>query len=241
MPPFDLIGFDGDDTLWHNERVYRTARERFRELLARSGVERTDEEVEELVDQTELRNLRFYGYGVSSFALSLIESSIELTAARIPAGDILELLQLSKQMITATVDLFDGAEEALAGLAEAYPLMLITKGDLLHQRAKANRSGLVRYFRHIEVVSHKDEETYAAILSRHSVEPSRFLMVGNSVRSDVAPVVQVGGWAVHIPAALTWSHEEAELPQVGRDRCFALDHLRQLPALVDELGRNRRS
>jgi len=235
MPSFDLIGFDGDDTLWHNEREYRMARDRFRDLLARSGVQSTEEEIDERVNQTELRNLRYYGYGVSSFVLSLIESSIELTEGRIPAADILEMLHLSKQMITSTVELFEGAEEVLARLGATYPLMLITKGDLLHQRSKVDQSGLGRYFRHIEVVSHKTEDTYTSILSRHAIEPSRFLMVGNSVRSDVAPVVQAGGWAVHIPAELGWSHEDGDLPEAGRDRCFTLDELRQLPALVEGL------
>lgn len=235
MPSFDLIGFDGDDTLWHNEREYRMARDRFRDLLARSGVQSTEEEIDERVNQTELRNLRYYGYGVSSFVLSLIESSIELTEGRIPAADILEMLHLSKQMITSTVELFEGAEEVLARLGATYPLMLITKGDLLHQRSKVDQSGLGRYFRHIEVVSHKTEDTYTSILSRHAIEPSRFLMVGNSVRSDVAPVLQAGGWAVHIPAELGWSHEDGDLPEAGRNRCFTLDELRGLPALVEGL------
>ena len=241
MPSFDVIAFDGDDTLWHNEREYRMARDRFRDLLARSGVRATEEEIDERVNQTELRNLRYYGYGVSSFVLSLIESSIELTAGRIAADDILEMLRLSKQMITCTVELFDGAEEALARLAATHPLMLITKGDLLHQRSKVDQSGLGGYFRHIEVVSHKTEDTYASILSRNAIEPSHFLMVGNSVRSDIAPVVQIGGWAVHIPAELGWSHEDGDLPDAGGDRCFTLERLRQLPDLVDDLGRRTRS
>jgi len=237
MPPFDLIAFDGDDTLWHNEREYRTARERFRSLLDRTGVQHSEEEIDERVNATEVRNLPFYGYGVSSFALSLIESAIELTSGRIPADDIREVLHLAKQMITAGIEVFDGAEEALARLSAAYPLMLITKGDLLHQRAKVDRSGLGRYFRHIEVVSHKDEATYTGILSRHAVEPSRFLMIGNSVRSDVVPVVQVGGWAVHVPAELTWAHEDGDLPEAGRDRCLVVEHIRELPALVERLGK----
>jgi putative hydrolase of the HAD superfamily len=234
---FDLIGFDGDDTLWHNERIYRMGRERFRDLLARAGVQDPDEEIEERVNQTELRNLNYYGYGVSSFVLSLIEVSIELTGGRISGSDIRELLQLSKEMLTAKVDLFDGAREAVAQLAAAYPLMLITKGDLLHQRAKADESGLRSYFRYVEVVSSKTEETYATILSRHAINPSRFLMVGNSLRSDVLPVLQIGGWAVHIPAKLSWAHEDADLPVAARDRCFELENLGQLPGLLDGLSK----
>jgi len=236
---FDLIAFDGDDTLWHNERVYRMGRERFREVLARVGVRRSKEDVERLVSQTELWNLKYYGYGVTSFVLSLIEASIELTDGRVSGTDILEFLQLSKEMLTAKVELFDGAAEAVATLAVAYPLMLITKGDLLHQRAKAEESGLGRYFHVIEVVSNKSRDTYTSILARCGVHPSRFLMVGNSLRSDVLPVLEIGGWAVHVPATLSWAHEDGDLPDTATTRYFELDSLRPLPALIDGLSTDR--
>ena len=234
---FDLIGIDGDDTLWHNERVYRMGRDRFRDVLARAGVRTPDEQVEERVNHIEVRNLTYYGYGVTSFILSLIEASIELTHGRIRGSDIQELLRLSREMLTAKVELFEGAAEALADLAAAYPLMLITKGDLQHQRAKADQSGLADRFRFVEVVSHKTDETYASILARHGVSPSRFLMVGNSLRSDILPVLQIGGWAVHIPARLGWAYEDGERPGPATERFFALDQLRDLPALVARLNR----
>jgi putative hydrolase of the HAD superfamily len=238
--PFDLIGFDADDTLWHNERLYHMARARFRAILASAGADLQDEEMDDRVNETELRNLDYYGYGVSSFVLSLIETAIELTGGRISGAEVREMLQLSKEMLIADVELFDHARETVAALGATYPLMLITKGDLLHQRAKVERSGLGNYFRFVEIVSHKTEDVYAAILARHGVAPSRFLMVGNSVRSDVLPVLRIGGWAIHVPAALSWSHEHAEVPEAVSDRCFVLDHLGQLPAFIAEVAHGSR-
>jgi len=208
----DLIAFDGDDTLWHNERSYREGRERFRRLLARAGVTLSPEEVERRVNLTEMANLPYYGYGVSSFVLSLAETAIEMTDGRIAGGDLRDLIDLAKQMLTEEVELFPGAQETLTTLAASLPLMLITKGDLLHQRSKLERSGLLGCFRYVEVVSHKTADVYAAILSRHGIAPERFVMVGNSLRSDILPVVEAGGWAVHIPAAVSWSHEDADAP-----------------------------
>jgi putative hydrolase of the HAD superfamily len=143
---FDLIAFDGDDTFWHNERGYRDGRERFRRLLATSGVNLTPEEVEARVNRTELANLDYYGYGVSSFVLSLIETAIELTGGRVAGSDLRGLIELAKQMLTEEIELFASARDAVSALAGAYPLMLITKGDLLHQRSKLERSGLQTSF-----------------------------------------------------------------------------------------------
>jgi putative hydrolase of the HAD superfamily len=234
---FDVIGFDGDDTLWHNERLYRMGRDRFREVLVRAGVQGPDEEIEERINGIEIRNLKYYGYGVTSFVLSLIEASIELTDGRITGTDVQELLRLSREMLTAEVELFDDAVEAVAALAATHPLMLITKGDLLHQRAKVDQSGLADRFRFIEVVSDKTAETYTSILAKHGVEPSRFLMVGNSLRSDILPVLEIGGWAVHIPARLGWAYEDGEPPYGAAERFFTLERLRDLPALVVSLRR----
>jgi len=229
----DIIAFDGDDTLWHNERLYTMARERFRRILAKYGIH---ESIEERVNRVELQNLSYYGYGVMSFVLSLIQASIQLTEGRIVANDIRDLLDLSKEMLDAPVDLFDGAEETVTRLSSLCPLMLITKGDLLHQKAKLQRSGLSGNFRYVEVVSDKSQETYASILTRLNLHPSRFLMVGNSTRSDILPVLQLGGWAVHIPAELTWAHEKVDVPGTLNGKYFKLDHLRQLPEFVDRLG-----
>jgi putative hydrolase of the HAD superfamily len=238
---FDLIAFDGDDTLWHNERSYRQGRDRFRRLLSACGVVLGEEEIEACVNRTELGNIDYYGYGVSSFVLSLIETAIDLTDGRVSGRDLLELIELAKQMLTEEVEVFESAREVVTTLAASYPLMLVTKGDLLHQTSKFNRSGLREHFRFVEVVSHKTATEYAAILSRRGVDPSRFLMVGNSLRSDVLPVIEAGGWAVHVPAALSWSHEHAAAPERGHDRYFELATLADLAPLIESIEHSRPS
>jgi putative hydrolase of the HAD superfamily len=229
---FDLIGIDGDDTLWHNERDYVEARERFAQVIARSGAVVEQEDLTEEVNRTELQNIQYYGYGVSSFVLSLIETAVRLTDGRIAGRDIAELLAVAKSMLTSDVELFEGAREALEALSADYPLALITKGDLLHQRSKLERSGLGPHFRHVEVVSHKTPDVYRAILERYGVEPARFLMVGNSPRSDILPVLALGGLAVYVPAPLSWSHEHGEVPSGVGSNCTVLKSLLQLPATV---------
>ncbi len=232
----DLIGLDADDTLWHNERLYRMGRERFRDVLARAGVSARNGEIDALADQTEQRNITYYGYGVTSFVLSLIEAAVELSGGRIGGAAIGELLELAKQMLTAEVELFDGAREAVSRLAASFPLMVITKGDLLHQRAKIEQSGLGGYFRFIEVVSHKSRDTYLSILERHAVAPARFLMVGNSLRSDVLPVLEIGGQAVYVPATLSWAYEDSERPDAATGRYHEIASLHELPSLVDRIA-----
>jgi putative hydrolase of the HAD superfamily len=233
----DLIAFDGDDTLWHNERSYRDGRERFRRLLADAGVVLGVDEIEARVNQTELANLEYYGYGVSSFVLSLIETAIDLTDGRITGDDLRGMIELARHMLTEEVELFPRVREVLMALASSYPLMLVTKGDLLHQTSKLERSGLRDCFRFVEVVSHKTSDVYAAILSRHAVDPNRFLMVGNSLRSDVLPVVEAGAWAVHIPAALSWAHEHADVPPHAHGRYFEVTTLDGLPDVIEALAR----
>jgi len=231
---FDLIAFDADDTLWRSEDLYVAAQGRLSELLSRYAEPAA---VQAVLDETEMRNLAVYGYGLKSFGLSLIEAAIELSQGRIAAGEIQTLIEIVKQALTADVQVLDGAEQTLAELGRSYPLMLITKGDSFHQEAKLAHSGLRGFFRHVEIVADKTAEVYAAILSRHGVSPSRFIMVGNSLRSDVIPVVELGGWAVHIPYALLWSHEHAEVPPDLPERWFELDHLADLPALLARLHR----
>ena len=233
----DLIAFDGDDTLWHNERSYREGRARFRRLLADAGVVLSAEDLEACVNRTELANLEYYGYGVSSFALSLIETAIDLTDGRIAGAQLRGLTDLAKHMLSEDVELFPAAREILTTLAPVFPLMLITKGDLLHQTSKLERSGLRDRFRFVEVVSHKTPDVYAAILSRHGVAPDRFLMIGNSLRSDVLPVVDAGGWAVHIPAALSWSHEHADVPLSAKGRYFEVPGLERVPDVVERIAK----
>ena len=229
---FDLIAFDGDDTLWHNERSYRDGRERFRRLLAEAGVHLGSEEIEAKVNETEHANIKYFGYGVSSFTLSLMETAIELTEGRMSSIALRELIALAKEMMSERVDVFPGVAETLAALSATRPLMLITKGDLLHQTSKLERSGLQPYLQHVEVVSDKTPAVYRRILDRYGVEPSRFLMIGNSLRSDVLPVIDIGGWAVHVPAELNWAHEHAEPGAHHQDRLIEVQALGEIQAVV---------
>lgn len=228
----DLIAFDADDTLWHNENLYAQGVERFNRLLSKYPVKGP---VHARQQEIEIQNLRYFGYGVAGFVFSLIEAAIELTEGKIQAADIQDLIQLSKEMFSAEVELFDHAEPVLAALSQTYPLILITKGDLRHQQDKVARSGLQQYFRRIEVVSDKTPEIYSAIIDSYQVPPSRFMMVGDSLRSDIDPVLALGGWAVHIPNHTAWAHEHATIQKDNTPRLFELEHLGQLPDLLRQI------
>ena len=233
MTTFDVIAFDADDTLWHSESLYAAAQEEYRRLLAPYAEAGT---IDRVLHQTEMRNLSIYGYGIKGFALSMIEASLELSQHQISGGEIQRVLDLAKQMLSTDVELLEGVAEVVAQLAQTYPLMLITKGDLVHQEAKIEQSGLKPYFRSIEIVTDKTPQSYAALLLRHHVEPSRFLMIGNSLRSDVLPVLAIGGQAVHVPYAITWAHEHVDVPADQQGRYYELEHIGLLPALVDQLN-----
>jgi putative hydrolase of the HAD superfamily len=230
---FDLIAFDADDTLWHNEYLYLLGRERLGLILKSYGL---DGVTQDQVDAIEIANLQHYGYGIMSFTLSLIETAVQLTAGQITGRDVQALLEVGKEMFGAEVELFEGAEAVLEQLSGVYPLLLITKGELHHQRAKLARSGLGRYFRHIEVTPDKNEQIYAEILRRYNVDPRRFLMVGNSLRSDILPVLELGGWAVYMPNELTWSHEHAEAPPEMPARFRQVEHLWQVAKVIEDFG-----
>jgi len=235
---FDVIAFDADDTLWHTESQYAAAQEALKRLLADYA---GPEQIERTLLDVEIRNLQYYGYGIKGFALSLIEAALDIGEDHIRGPDIRRLIDLAKEMLTAEVQLFEHAEEVVSRLAAAYPLMLVTKGDLLDQELKIDRSGLKPYFRHVEIVSDKTPEIYAALLAKHHIDPARFLMIGNSLRSDVLPVVALGGWAVHIPYHITWAHEHVSPPAGDRDHYYELEHLGLLPALIERLSREEKS
>lgn len=225
--PFDVIAFDADDTLWHSEALYRGVEAKFRRVMALYGVA----DVDQTMHAIEIANLRFYGYGIKGFIMSLIESGVILTGGRLSGADTGRMLDWAKEMQQAPIDLFAHAPQVVAALASSHPLMLVTKGDLLDQDAKLERSGLRPYFRYVEIVSEKTEAVYRHILRRRRVKPPRFLMVGNSLKSDILPVLALGGRAVHIPAHLLWEHETAAPPP---DDCpyVEIEHLGLLPALV---------
>jgi putative hydrolase of the HAD superfamily len=230
---FDLIAFDADDTLWHNESLYRQGRELFRKMMAKYPLAG---DIDELIHEIEINNLEYFGYGVVSFVLSLIESAIDLTNGQVSNADIQDLINFSRDMISAEVKLFDHARETVEKLSVDFPLMLITKGDLLHQQIKVEKSGMGDYFDYIEIVSDKKVSTYAAILQRYDISPSRFLMVGNSLRSDILPVIELGGWVVYVPNELTWMHENVDLPDVDYQRYYEVEHLGNIPSLLASLN-----
>jgi putative hydrolase of the HAD superfamily len=233
----DIIAFDADDTLWHSERLYAEIQAKFGQLLAPYN---QAEEIAAVLHATEMRNLPCFGYGIKSFTLSMVEAAIELSAGRISAGELGEVLDLGKRMLAAPVELLEHAETTVARLAQAHTLMLITKGDLLDQESKIARSGLARYFKYIEVVTDKTIAGYEAILSKYQVPAARFLMVGNSLRSDILPVVALGGAAVYIPYHITWAHEVVSPSSTEQGRYFELEHLGLLPAWVEQWVARRR-
>lgn len=233
---FDLIAFDADDTLWHSEDLYANAQDRFAELLSPYADRETSLAT---LHSTEIDNLLPYGYGVKAFVLSMIEAAIELSSSEICSTEVSALIGLGKEMLAAEVRVLEHAEDTLATLADKHPLMVITKGDLSHQAAKLSDSGLAQYFKYVEIVADKNADVYATILNRQGIAPSRFLMVGNSLRSDIVPVLELGGWGIYVPYSITWAHEHAELPDALRHRCLQIPHLGELKSAVAELERRQ--
>jgi len=201
-----LVGFDGDDTLWKSEDFYRTAEENYLQLLSRY-VDIHDTQTARHLLEVQQRNLAVFGYGVKGMTLSMIEAAIEITAKRITATDIQVILDIGHDTLRHPVDLIDGVRESVARIAQDYPVVLITKGDLFHQEAKIKVAQLHDLFPRIEIVSEKDPETYARVLAEFDLPMDQFVMVGNSLRSDIEPVVTLGGWGIHTPYAVTWAHE----------------------------------
>ena len=228
-----IIGFDADDTLWHNESIFEKTHERYRALLAQYHDAAT---VDRTLFATEMRNLELYGYGVKGFTLSAIETAIQLTAGKIGADEIQQLIALGRDMLAHPVELLEGVGETLAALAPHHHLLLITKGDLRDQERKLAKSQLASRFRHVEIVSEKNELTYAEILRRHGIPVRRFLMVGNSLKSDILPVLALGGAGAHVPYHLTWAAERIEEAPRAEGRFFRLETVRELPAVVAALA-----
>jgi putative hydrolase of the HAD superfamily len=234
MSRFDVIAFDADDTLWHNEQLFISAQAKFKHLLAQYH---SSEWIEDRLYQTEIRNLQHFGYGIKAFALSMIETAVELTEGRVTGSDIQIIIDSAKMMLAAEVELLEHVADTIAGLATTYTLMLITKGDLFDQETKIARSGLGQHFQHIEIVSDKSRKSYARLFERHTIVPERFVMVGNSLRSDILPVLALGANAVYVPYQLTWAHEAAERPPVEQWGYYEVAHLGLLPRLLARLER----
>ena len=226
------VGLDADDTLWHNETIFRLTHDRFVALLADHADPAT---LEARLTETENRNLRLYGYGIKGFTLSMIETAMELTGGEAPASVVREILAAGREMLGHPVETLPGVDEALAVLSDSYRLILITKGDLLDQERKLAASGLGDLFAAVEIVSEKDRQTYDRIFARHGTSAGEAVMAGNSMKSDVLPALEAGAWAVHIPYAITWAHEVADAPAL-HDRYGKLDNIDELPGWIASRG-----
>lgn len=224
------VGLDADDTLWHNETIFRLTHDRFVNLLADHADRDT---LEARLAETEKRNLRLYGYGVKGFTLSMIETAMELTGGEAPASVVREILAAGREMLAHPVEALSGVDEALAALSERYRLVLITKGDLLDQERKLAASGLGDLFAAVEIVSEKDRGTYHRIFARHGTGADEAVMAGNSMKSDVLPALEAGAFAVHIPYVITWAHELADAPD-NHARFGALESIADLPAWIEQ-------
>ncbi len=225
-----VIGFDADDTLWVNETYYRETERKFVKLLADFASEK---EVMDYLYAMEISNLPLYGYGAKGFMLSMNETALEVSNNKLPSEIIGEIIDLGKALLNKPVVLLDGAREILQQLKGRFPVILITKGDLLDQEQKLRKSGLDSCFHRIEVMSDKKEENYRKLLSRLSIKPKEFMMVGNSLKSDVLPVLKLGAWGVHIPYHTTWVHEETDEDPQQWKRFLSLKNLSELINLLD--------
>lgn len=231
-----LIGFDGDDTLWRSEDYYQAAHAEFERLLG-GYIDLADARVHERLLETEKRNITLFGYGAKGMILSMIETAIALTGARVAAADLHRLVELGKEILQHPVELLPDIRAAVEAVAALHPVVLITKGDLFHQEAKVARSGLADLFRRIEIVSEKDPAAYIRVLGEFGQPAEGFVMVGNSLRSDIDPVVRLGGWGVHIPYPLTWAHETEHALADGEPRVLEIAHAAELPAALSEIER----
>lgn len=224
-----VIGFDADDTLWVNEPYFRQTERKFCELL-RNGMS-LDEVTKELFE-VEIGNIPLYGYGTKAFTLSMIETSLKITNGNVSSEKISAILELGKEQINKPIELLDGVVEVLKNLQGKYRLIVATKGDLLDQERKLQKSGLLKYFHHIEVMSDKKDADYEKLIKHLDIKPAEFLMVGNSLKSDILPVLNVGGNAVHVPFHTTWEHELVSEKEIENANFHEIENIRELLNLI---------
>ncbi len=232
MQNLTTVGFDADDTLWHNERFFRLTQDRFEQLLADFA---DPAHLHQRLLEAERRNIAHYGFGIKGFTLSMIETALDITQNRVPASVIRELIEAGQEMLRHPIDLLPHARETVQAAAQNHKVLLITKGDLLDQERKLAQSGLGDLFDGVEIVSDKTPATYQALLQRHGVGATQAMMVGNSMKSDVRPMVALGGWGVFVPHGLTWELEHAE-PPTDTTRFRELPSLAGIPQLLHEIG-----
>ncbi len=230
----EVIAFDADDTLWHNEHFYSNTKKKFEGLLSKYP---GSDHAGELLEQLEEKNIAYYGYGIKSFTLSMVEAAIEVSQNNISGEDIRMILEYSKEMLDEDLHLMDGIEETLRQLSEDFQLMIITKGDLFEQYRKVQRSGIADYFTYIEVVAEKTVNVYRDLLIRYRIDPNQFLMVGNSLRSDIQPLIQLGAHAIYVPYPTTWSHEYNLDEELDRSQFIEVDNIKNIVDEVERLTR----
>jgi putative hydrolase of the HAD superfamily len=220
-----VIGFDADDTLWVNETYFRKAEQEFAKLL--SNYE-TPNKIDQELFKKEIDNLPLYGFGVKAFVLSMVESALELSNNNISPQTINAILNIGKEMLNKPVELLEGVEDVLKILSKKYRLILATKGDLLDQERKLEKSGLTNYFHHIEVLSDKQEVNYSKLLNHLDIKPDEFLMIGNSLKSDVLPLVNIGSNAIHVPFHTTWAHEQVSKKETNGKTYKTINSLNEI-------------
>lgn len=223
-----VIAFDADDTLWINETYFREAEEVFAELLSKYE---TKNKIDQELFKTEIKNLAIYGYGIKGFVLSMIECALALSNYKLPQETVEKILAIGKEMLEKPVELLSGVEEVLENLQGKYKLIVATKGDLLDQERKLEKSNLLKYFHHIEIMSDKKEKDYVKLLKHLDIQPSQFLMIGNSLKSDVLPLLKIGAIAIHIPFHTTWIHEEISLEAQQKVNYKTLRNIKELITL----------
>ncbi|MEO8885272.1 MAG: HAD family hydrolase [Mucilaginibacter sp.] len=219
-----VIAFDADDTLWVNEPYFRQTEETFCNLL---GEYATLHELERELLKIEIQNLALYGYGIKGFVLSMVETALRVTNNTISATTVEHILDLGKQMLNQPIELLDGVEEVLETLKGKYRLVVATKGDLLDQERKLKKSNLTGYFHHVEIMSEKDDANYLKLIKHLDIQPDELLMVGNSLKSDIVPVLNIGSHAIHVPYHITWAHEQIE-DAVDNERFKSVESIRDI-------------
>lgn len=231
----ELVGFDGDDTLWHSEGYYQHAGVEFERILG-AWIDVGDAQVRGRLQAAERRNLALFGYGAKSMTLSMIEAAIELTDGAITAGDIHRIVLLGKSVLEHPVELLPGIRAAIEAIAVRHRVVLITKGDLFHQERKVAQCGLGDLFERIEIVSEKNTRSYARVIAECGTAAPCFAMVGNSLRSDIEPVIALGGWGIHMPYHVTWEHEMEHAVDSAHPRVLTIDAPSAIPAAVARCG-----
>jgi putative hydrolase of the HAD superfamily len=231
MTDIRMVGFDADDTLWRSEDYFHAAQDEFERIVG-GYIDLADARVRERLYAVETGNIAIFGYGVKGMALSMVEAAVQITGERISAADLHRIVGIAKDMLRHPVELLPGVRDAVEAIASEHEIVMITKGDLFHQEAKVRDSGMAGLFRRIEIVSEKDDTTYMRLLQEFGIGARQFVMVGNSLRSDIAPVLRLGGWGIHVPYHLTWAHEAEADIAAGHERLQVARSPAELPAAL---------